>query len=78
MKYGIGKTAVQIDPPCNFKNHLMVHVSEPMPFVKQPTDIKHSLQPRLEPIPIVHGQEYIADKIFNHKNVDEDISFSCS
>ena len=67
VKEIIGRNTVRLDLPDHFKIHPKVHVSHTVPFMEQPKDISQPVAPRPEPLPTIHGDEYVVDKILKHR-----------
>lgn len=63
----VGKNAVRSDLPDHFMIHQVVHVIRTTLYVEQPDDVSQPFISRPEPIPLIHGEEHVAQKIFAHR-----------
>ena len=63
----IGKNAVELDLPEHIKIHKVVNVSHTAPYYEQPNNISQPVRPRPEPVPTPEGEEYVVEKILNHR-----------
>jgi len=63
----IGKNAVELELPDHVKIHKVVNVSHTVPYYAQPNDISQPVPPRPEPVPTPEGEEYVVEKILNHR-----------
>ena len=67
MKELISQNAVRVELPEHFRIHPVIHVVHTTPFVEQPLDIAQPIVERPEPVPTVHGDEHVVDKILKHR-----------
>ena len=67
MKELIGLNAVRLELPSHFKIHPVIHVVQTTPFVGQPSDIAKPVPERPAPVPTIHGEEQVVDKILKHR-----------
>lgn len=63
----IGRNAVELDLPDHVKIHKVVNISHTVPHYEQPSDISQPVQSRPEPVPMIEGEEYVVDRILNHR-----------
>ena len=67
VKELIGRNAVRVELPEHFRIHPVIHVVHTTPFVEQPSDIAQPVVERPEPVPTVHGDEHVVEKILKHR-----------
>ena len=63
----IGTYGVELELPDHVKIHKVVNVSHTVPYHEQPSDISQPVPPRPEPVPTPEGEEYVVEKILNHR-----------
>ena len=71
----IGKNAVELDLPEHIKMHKVVNVSHTVPYYEQPNDISQPVRPKPEPVPTPEGEEYVVEKILNHRKKGRGFQF---
>ena len=63
----VGKNAVELELPSHFKIHKVVNIMHTVPYHEQPDDIGVILPSRPDPVPTVDGEEFVVDKILQHR-----------
>ena len=58
---------MRLELPSHLKIHPVVHVVHTTPFIEQPLDIAKAVVERSSPVPAVHGNEQVVDKILKHR-----------